>query len=45
MKDVEQVFARLDLDGSGVIDYTEFCAAGIGERISLEARNGRMCSG
>ena len=27
---------RLDLDGSGVIDYTEFCAAGIGERISLE---------
>ena len=28
---------RLDLDGSGVIDYTEFCAAGIGERISLEA--------
>eukprot|EP00435_Cladocopium_sp_Y103_P045619 s1361_g13.t1 len=36
VKDVEQVFARLDLDGSGVIDYTEFCAAGIGERISLE---------
>ena len=31
----------LDLDGSGVIDYTEFCAAGIGESISLEARNGR----
>lgn len=36
VKDVEQVFARLDLDGSGVIDYTEFCAAGIGERVSLE---------
>ncbi|CAK9025340.1 unnamed protein product [Durusdinium trenchii] len=36
VKDVEQVFQRLDLDGSGVIDYTEFCAAGIGERVTLE---------
>ena len=33
---MEQVFQRLDLDGSGCIDYTEFCAAGIGERVSLE---------
>ncbi|CAL1144928.1 unnamed protein product [Cladocopium goreaui] len=30
------MLSRLDLDGSGVIDYTEFCAAGIGERVSLE---------
>lgn len=33
---------RLDLDGSGVIDYTEFCAAGIGERVTLEARRAGM---
>lgn len=36
IKDVEAMFARLDLDGSGSIDYTEFCAAGIGERMSTE---------
>ncbi|CAE7556573.1 CPK2 [Symbiodinium sp. CCMP2456] len=36
VQDVEQVFQKLDLDGSGFIDYTEFCAAGIGERVSLE---------
>lgn len=36
LKDVERMFARLDLDGSGTIDYTEFCAAGIGERMSTE---------
>jgi len=29
--DVEDMFDRLDLDGSGKISYTEFCAAGIGE--------------
>jgi len=29
-KGVEDMFSRLDLDGSGKIDYTEFCAAGIG---------------
>mmetsp|Transcript_363 Transcript_363/g.809 ORF Transcript_363/g.809 Transcript_363/m.809 type:complete len:641 (+) Transcript_363:166-2088(+) len=33
---VEEIFHRLDLDGSGTIDYTEFCAAGIGERLSNE---------
>merc|ERR1719414_1744466 len=32
VRDVEAMFSRLDLDGSGRIDYTEFCAAGIGER-------------
>lgn len=36
VQDVEVMFARLDLDGSGTIDYTEFCAAGIGERLSTE---------
>lgn len=35
-RDVEEMFRRLDLDGSGTIDYTEFCAAGIGERMSTE---------
>lgn len=36
VRDVEDIFRRLDLDGSGKIDYTEFCAAGIGERLSTE---------
>lgn len=36
LKEVEEVFARLDIDGSGAIDYTEFCAAGIGMRLSEE---------
>jgi len=36
VQQVEAMFARLDLDGSGQIDYTEFCAAGIGERMSTE---------
>jgi calcium-dependent protein kinase len=36
IKDVEEMFDKLDLDGSGTIDFTEFCAAGIGERISTE---------
>jgi len=35
-RDVEEMFKRLDLDGSESIDYTEFCAAGIGERASTE---------
>jgi calcium-dependent protein kinase len=33
---VEEMFHKLDLDGSGTIDYTEFCAAGIGEHISTQ---------
>jgi len=36
VRGVEEMFTRLDLDGSGTIDYTEFCAAGIGERLSTE---------
>lgn len=31
---VEEMFEKLDLDGSGTIDYTEFCAAGIGEQMT-----------
>mmetsp|Transcript_117292 Transcript_117292/g.373647 ORF Transcript_117292/g.373647 Transcript_117292/m.373647 type:complete len:644 (+) Transcript_117292:101-2032(+) len=31
-EEVDEMFARLDLDGTGRITYTEFCAAGIGER-------------
>jgi len=36
VKDIENLFKRLDLDGSGEIDYTEFCAAGMGERMATE---------
>lgn len=36
VRDVEEMFKRLDLDGSGTIDYTEFCAAGIGEQMSMQ---------
>jgi len=28
---VDEMFARLDLDSSGTVEYTEFCAAGLGE--------------
>jgi calcium-dependent protein kinase len=30
-KNVQQTFEQMDLDGSGTIDYTEFCAAGMGQ--------------
>lgn len=30
---IEELFSELDLDGSGTIDYTEFLAAGMGERV------------
>lgn len=33
VKEIAELFAKLDLDGSGTIDYTEFIAAGMGERI------------
>lgn len=36
LNDLEWMFHRLDLDGSGMIDYTEFCAAGIGMRMNME---------
>mmetsp|Transcript_130140 Transcript_130140/g.229154 ORF Transcript_130140/g.229154 Transcript_130140/m.229154 type:complete len:716 (+) Transcript_130140:2-2149(+) len=31
-RDVEVAFGSMDLDRSGFIDYTEFCAAGLGEQ-------------
>jgi len=34
--DVERTFELLDLDGSGSINYTEFIAAGLGERVKTE---------
>lgn len=30
--EVQEIFSHLDLDGSGRITYTEFCAAGLGEK-------------
>jgi len=33
---IEEMFAKLDLDGSGTIDYTEFCAAGLGEKATSQ---------
>ncbi|CAK8994576.1 Calcium-dependent protein kinase 3 (PfCDPK3) [Durusdinium trenchii] len=36
LKQLERIFAELDMDGNGYIDYTEFCAAGVGERVVLE---------
>jgi len=34
--EVDDIFSRLDLAGNGVITYTEFCAAGLGERMFSE---------
>jgi len=36
LKQVDEMYAKLDLDGSGTLDYTEFCAAGIGQRMSSQ---------
>lgn len=33
---IEELFRAIDLDASGKIDYTEFCAAGMSERTSLQ---------
>mmetsp|Transcript_123289 Transcript_123289/g.245462 ORF Transcript_123289/g.245462 Transcript_123289/m.245462 type:complete len:586 (+) Transcript_123289:51-1808(+) len=35
-KGAEELFSRLDLDGSGKIDYSEFCAAGIGDCLGTD---------
>lgn len=35
-REIEDLFKVLDLDGSGSIDYTEFCAAGIGLQSSTQ---------
>lgn len=34
---VEETFRSLDLDGSGSIDYTEFCAGGLGHHAATKA--------
>jgi len=36
LRDIEETFKGLDLDGSGIIDYTEFCAAGMGQHTALQ---------
>lgn len=35
-KEVEKAFGSMDIDHSGFIDYTEFCAAGLGEQASQQ---------
>lgn len=37
LHEVDELFARMDLDNSGTVEYTEFCAAGLGERVCTEA--------
>ncbi|CAE7784712.1 CPK3, partial [Symbiodinium microadriaticum] len=36
LEEIEEMFSRLDIDGSGAIDYTEFLAAGLGNRVNSE---------
>eukprot|EP00403_Amphidinium_massartii_P017972 CAMPEP_0178420118 /NCGR_PEP_ID=MMETSP0689_2-20121128/25965_1 /TAXON_ID=160604 /ORGANISM="Amphidinium massartii, Strain CS-259" /LENGTH=610 /DNA_ID=CAMNT_0020041585 /DNA_START=115 /DNA_END=1944 /DNA_ORIENTATION=+ len=36
LKEVQNTFEQLDLDGSDAIDYTEFCAAGLGQKASSQ---------
>ena len=38
------MFQRLDIDGSGAIDYTEFLAAGMGIRCEQGGREPRRIS-
>eukprot|EP00440_Ansanella_granifera_P028289 gb/GFBE01030742.1/.p1 GENE.gb/GFBE01030742.1/~~gb/GFBE01030742.1/.p1 ORF type:complete len:142 (+),score=28.41 gb/GFBE01030742.1/:1-426(+) len=40
LEEIDDVFSRLDIDGLGAIDYTEFCAAGLGDRMSGEVEVG-----
>jgi len=35
-KDVREMYEGMDLDGSDAIDYTEFCAAGLGQKASTQ---------
>jgi calcium-dependent protein kinase len=35
-KKIDSIFKSLDLDGSNSIDYTEFCAAGLGQRATTQ---------
>lgn len=34
--DIDKLFANLDMDGSQTIDYTEFCAAGLDQKLSSQ---------
>ncbi|CAL1153190.1 unnamed protein product [Cladocopium goreaui] len=36
LAEINDMFRRLDIDGSGAIDYTEFLAAGLGNRVNNE---------
>ncbi|CAK9014979.1 Calcium-dependent protein kinase 5 (PfCDPK5) [Durusdinium trenchii] len=36
LEEIDEIFERLDIDGSGAIDYTEFLAAGLGNRVNHE---------
>lgn len=36
LEEINEMFQRLDIDGSGAIDYTEFLAAGLGNRVNNE---------
>lgn len=35
-KEISQICDGLDLDGSGKVDYTEFCAAGMGQHAAIQ---------
>lgn len=35
-REIERTFKGLDLDASGIIDYTEFCAAGMGQHTAVQ---------
>lgn len=34
--EAREIFDQMDLDGSGTIDYTEFCAAGMGQYAAMQ---------
>lgn len=36
LQEIEDLFLQLDLDGSGAIDYTEFCAAALDEAVGTQ---------
>uniref|UniRef100_A0A7S1F3R7 non-specific serine/threonine protein kinase n=1 Tax=Noctiluca scintillans TaxID=2966 RepID=A0A7S1F3R7_NOCSC len=36
LSNVQNIFASLDLDGSDSVDYTEFCAAGLGQKTTMQ---------
>jgi calcium-dependent protein kinase len=36
MPDIDKLFINMDMDGSNSIDYTEFCAAALGEKMTQQ---------